>query len=213
MLHTKFHSNRFSHLLVKLKQRCTQKSWFYIGLYCVNLWNMFGISGSLISSKTLMELIVKLCGEFRWSPEGPVSQIHSPHLQAGAPGIFSHLLRFVQMLKREWGTESNGKRPHLFIPSKTATLFPEFAVEYLLQNCSLGAWVCSGKKPALGQNTVMTILGQNEKWIALECTGFVRLNLETLRILRDLNSSLKKKCINGGSYKKTSILMRRHMFY
>ena len=28
------------------------------------------------------------CGEFRWSPEGPVSQIHSPHLHVGAPGIF-----------------------------------------------------------------------------------------------------------------------------
>ena len=27
--------------------------------------------------------------------------------------------------------ESNGKLPHLFIPSKTATLVPEFAVEDL----------------------------------------------------------------------------------
>ena len=35
------------------------------------------------------------------------------------------------MLKREWGVESNGKLPHLFIPSKTATLVPEFAVEDL----------------------------------------------------------------------------------
>ena len=35
------------------------------------------------------------------------------------------------MLKREWGAESNGKLPHLCIPSKTATLFPEFAVEDL----------------------------------------------------------------------------------
>ena len=30
--------------------------------------------------------------EFRWSPEGPVSQIHSPHLHVGAPGVFSDLL-------------------------------------------------------------------------------------------------------------------------
>ena len=37
----------------------------------------------------------------------------------------------VQMLKREWGAERNGKLPHLFIPSKTATLVPEFAVEDL----------------------------------------------------------------------------------
>ena len=37
------------------------------------------------------------------------------------------LLRSFQMLKREWGAESNGKLPHLFIPSKTATLVPVFA--------------------------------------------------------------------------------------
>ena len=36
------------------------------------------------------------------------------------------------MLKREWGTESIGNLPHLFIPSKTATLFPEFAMKDLL---------------------------------------------------------------------------------
>ena len=48
------------------------------------------------------------CGEFRWSPEGPVSQIHSPHLLVGASGIFSDNLRFVYMVKREWGAESNG---------------------------------------------------------------------------------------------------------
>ena len=35
------------------------------------------------------------------------------------------------MLKREWGAESNGKLPHLFIPSKTADLVPEFAMEVL----------------------------------------------------------------------------------
>ena len=47
------------------------------------------------------------------------------------PGIFSDLLRLVQILKREWGAESNGKLPHLFIPSKTATYVPEFAKEDL----------------------------------------------------------------------------------
>ena len=35
------------------------------------------------------------------------------------------------MLKRECGAESNGKLPQLFIPSKIATLVPEFAVEDL----------------------------------------------------------------------------------
>ena len=65
--------------------------------------------------------LINPCGEFRWSPEGPVSQIQSPNLLVGAHGIFSDLLRFVQMLKRELVAESNGKLPHLFIPSKTAT--------------------------------------------------------------------------------------------
>ena len=86
--------------------------------------------GSLIQSKTLME-IFNPCGEFRWSPEGPVNYVYSPHLHAGAPGIFSGLSRSVQTLKRKWGAKSNGKLPHLFIPSKTATLVPEFAVEDL----------------------------------------------------------------------------------
>ena len=35
------------------------------------------------------------------------------------------------MLKREWGAESNGKLPHLFIAGKTAAMVPEFAVEDL----------------------------------------------------------------------------------
>ena len=74
------------------------------------------LSWSLIWSKTLMELMFNPCGKFRWSLEGPVSQINSPHLLFGAPGIYSDLLRSVQMLKREWGVESNGKLPHLLNP-------------------------------------------------------------------------------------------------
>ena len=95
----------------------------------------------LIWSKTLMELIFNPCGKFRSSLEGPVNRIHTPHLLAGAPGIFSELLRSVHMLKRECGAESNGKLQHLFIPSKTATLVPECAVEDLPlgRTCNLGA--------------------------------------------------------------------------
>ena len=74
--------------------------------------------------------------------EGPVSQIHFPHLHAGAPGIFSDLLRSVQMLNREWGAESNGKVLDLFISSKTATLFPEFSVEECLW-AELQSWCLS----------------------------------------------------------------------
>ena len=91
---------------------------------------LIGISGSLILSKILLEMTFNPCDEFRWSPEGPVSQIHSSHLTL-VPLDISDLLRSVQMVKREWGAESNGKLPYLFIPSKTATLVPEFAVEDL----------------------------------------------------------------------------------
>ena len=49
----------------------------------------------------------------------------------GAPGIFSDLLMSVQTLMKESGTEINRKVPHLFIPSKTATLVPAFAVKDL----------------------------------------------------------------------------------
>ena len=78
-----------------------------------------------------MELIFNPCGEFRLSLKGLVSQIHTSHFHVGTCGIFSYLLRSVQMLKREWGAESNGKLPHLFIPSESATLVPEFAVNDL----------------------------------------------------------------------------------
>ena len=35
------------------------------------------------------------------------------------------------MLRIDWDVESNEKLPHLFIPSKTVTLVPKFAVEGL----------------------------------------------------------------------------------
>ena len=47
------------------------------------------------------ELIFNPFGEFRLNQDGPVRQIHSPHLHVGAHGILSHLLRSFQMLKRE----------------------------------------------------------------------------------------------------------------
>ena len=104
-------------------------SWILVLLFTSNWLRVTGISGSLIWSKTVKELIFNPCGEFRWSPEGPVSQVHSPHLHIGSPGIFSDLLRSVQMLKRVWGAESNRSYRTYSIPGKTAALVPEFAVE------------------------------------------------------------------------------------
>ena len=57
------------------------------------------------------------------------------------------------MLKREWGAERNGKLPHLFIPSKTATWFLSFLWKTCLwTELQPGSLVCS-ESPALGQNT------------------------------------------------------------
>ena len=81
--------------------------------------------------KTLMELMFNPCVEFWSSPQGQVNQIHSPDLHVEAPGIFSDLLRSVQMLKRKWGAETNVKLPHLFIHTKTTALVNEFVVEDL----------------------------------------------------------------------------------
>ena len=57
---------------------------------------------------------------------GLVSQIQSLHLHAGAPGIFSDILRSVQKLKREWGAETAGcyrTYSSLVKPERIAVLF------------------------------------------------------------------------------------------
>ena len=91
---------------------------------------MIGITGSLMWSKTLMELIFIPRGEFRRIPEGPVSHIHSPHHHAVAPGIFFRSFKVSSKAKERVGAE-NGKLQHLFIPIKTATFIPELPVEDL----------------------------------------------------------------------------------
>ena len=85
-------------------------------------------------------LTQEICPD-RGSPPGPLRDRRACYLlsHSGGPqfsqiysltssGIFSDLLSSVQMLKREWCAEMNGKLPLLFIPCKTTTLVPEFAV-------------------------------------------------------------------------------------
>ena len=115
---------------------------------------MIGISGSKIWPKTLMELIFNPCGEFRRSPEDPVSQIHSPHLHLSALGTFSDLLRFCSDAKKRVGCGK--QRQATATIQSQVTLQPWFLSlrrkTCLRQNCSLGTCTCSGI-PALGQNT------------------------------------------------------------
>ena len=67
---------------------------YILGPY-IKLWGrrVIGISGSLIWSETMMELIFNPRDEFRRRPETAVSQIHSPLLHVGASEIFSDLFR------------------------------------------------------------------------------------------------------------------------
>ena len=77
-----------------------------------------------------MELIFNACGELRC--EVRRAQIaKSTLLTSKLVPLGFFLLRSVQMLNREWGAESNGKLPHLFIPCKNWNLDPTFAVEDL----------------------------------------------------------------------------------
>ena len=66
--------------------------------------------------------------------------------------VLCDLLRSVQMLKREWNAESNGKLPHIIFHSKTPSLFPEFG-----QDCNLGFCVCR-ERPALGHKLWITLI-------------------------------------------------------
>ena len=92
---------------------------------------MIGISGSLIWSKTLMELTFNSYGEIRWSPEGPVPNPLSPPPRWCPWDLFTSFKVCSDAKERDRGAESNGKLPHLFYPWKIATLVPEFAVEDL----------------------------------------------------------------------------------
>ena len=63
------------------------------------------------------------------------------------------------MLKREWCAESNGKLPHLFIPSKIATSVPEFAMEDVpLGRIAALLPVFAVKDLRLGRTLMMMIL-------------------------------------------------------
>ena len=102
---------------------------------------------------------------------GPSCQIHSPYLNAGAPGIFSYLLGSVQILKREWGAESNGKLPQLSIPSKLplslnyflfcALRFSCFPFYFSVYNELQPRFLIYSEGPALGQN-IIYIINENQ---------------------------------------------------
>ena len=121
---------------------------------------LIGISGSLTWSKTLMELMFNPCGEFRWSLEGPVSQIHSPHLLIGAPGIFSDFLKVCSDAKERERVGCGKQREAIEPINSPVKQQPWFLSLWwktcLRQKCSLGFSACN-EGPAFGQNSLMMI--------------------------------------------------------
>ena len=113
---------------------------------------VIGISGSLIWSKTMMELIFNLSGEFWWSPEGPVSQIHSPHLHAVSLGSFQ-IFKVCSDARVSGVWKATGSYRTYSSLVKLQPWFLSLRRKTCLrQNCSLDSCACS-KRPALGQNT------------------------------------------------------------
>ena len=92
---------------------------------------VIGISGSLIWSKTLIELIFNPCGKFGWNPEGPSPKstlLPSTLVPLGSFPIFKDLL----ICERESGVwKATGSYRTYLITGKTAALVPEFAVKDL----------------------------------------------------------------------------------
>ena len=66
------------------------------------------------------------------------------------------------MLKREYGAGSNEKLPHLIVPSKTATLVPEFAVEDLPLDRILALVTEFAVKDLLLDRTLMMMMIYNQ---------------------------------------------------
>ena len=139
---------------------------------CYWIWGrrVIGISGSLIWSETLMKLIFNPFGEFRWSLEGPVSQIHSTHLLVGAPGIFQ-IFKVCSDAKERVGC---GKQREATAPIKSLVKLQPWFLSLrwktcLRQNCSLGFSACT-EGPAFEQNTDDDI--EYTEWKVNKCHPF-----------------------------------------
>ena len=88
---------------------------------------VIGISGSLIWSRTLVELNLTPVVNFGEVRMVQLNQIHSPHLHVGPLGSFR-----IFSGKREWGAEGYGKLPHLFFRSKTAVFILYYLKNYAM---------------------------------------------------------------------------------
>ena len=109
--------------------------------------------------KTPMELIFNPCGKFRWSPEGPVSQIHFPQSTLVPLGFFFRSFKVCSDAKERVGCR---KQREAIAPIQSLVKLQPWFLSLrwktcLRQNFSLGSCSCS-EGLALGQNTLMVMI-------------------------------------------------------
>ena len=120
---------------------------------------MIGISGSLIWSKTLTELIFNPCGEFWGSPGNPVNQTLSSPPRLCPWDFFRSCNACSDANERVWCE----KQREATAPIRSLVKLPRWFLSLWWNTCSLGSCACS-EGPALGQSTMIMIIGLNISW-------------------------------------------------
>ena len=133
-----------------------------------------------------MVLIFNPCGEFRWSPEGPVSPIHSPHLHAGATGIFQ-IFKFCSDTKERGGAESNGKY-------RTYSSLVKLQPWFLSLRWKTGLWA----EP-------------QPWWLSLQCMSFPGQN--TLMMMMMMINDSTKRTFRCGIHKLIDVRYQRILLW
>ena len=133
-----------------------------------------------------MELIFNPCGEFRWSPEHPVSQISHSSPPHWCPWDLFQIYKVCSDAKERVGCR---KQREATTPIQSLVKLQPWFLSLrwktsLQQNCSLGSCACS-EGPALGQNTwwwwlmskfqnILCTLGFKVKHSKIFCNSFRR---------------------------------------
>ena len=134
---------------------------------CTFLLHSSSNIGSLFWSETMILLIL--------TPGVNFGEVRRAHLATSTLltftlmplGFFRYFKVCSDVREREWGTESNGKLPHLFIPSKTATLVPGFAVMISVFP------ITHERRGALGQDLLGNTSGRNTNDIYDELRAYM----------------------------------------
>ena len=119
-----------------------------------------------------MEQIFNPCGEFRWSLEGPVSQIHSPYLHVGPLGFF----KICSDAKERVGW---GKQREATAPIQSLVKLQLWLLNLRWKTChrqkySLDSCACS-EEPIFALNTLIIINMPCFWWFVLVISSVIML--------------------------------------